>query len=343
MGKYFDWNTVFTRDKHINVVVGARGIGKTFGMRLQLINDYIKKGKRCIEIVRYKDDMKYLVENYHERIADFFPDFEFDARGEGLYIRRKTAGKAKVPWEQYGYVAALSMSHKTKRKTYKDVHRIIFDEFALNRRNVYERYLKDEVDSLSRVVSTASRERADGTGGDAPYIYLIGNATDRFNPYYEHWGFDADKLGITIKDGRLFYNVEQEEDIYRGTVAHNIAGETLETRMASGNAHDTLNDMCRLSKKKPAGAVPLLGIKWREKYFTLWRGKIDWHVEQKRPPEGVKTVATRLRDGAVNVQGGKWLRKNLRPLSEMYALGMCTFDTPNTFNEYLELMEWIEV
>lgn len=340
---YFDWGTVFCRDKKVNIVVGARGIGKTFGMRLQLIRDYIKREQRSIEIVRYKDDIKYMVSSYHERIEPFFPDYEFDSRSDGLYIRKKRKSKAKPPWELYCYIQALSTSHKSKRGTFKNVHRILFDEFALNSSNRFERYLPNEVDALARIVSTSSRERADGRGGETPYVYLVGNATDRFNPYYEAWGFDADELGITVKNNRLFYNVEADSDIYRGTTAHLISGESQETLMASGNAHAKLAELCVVSKRKPAGAVPMLGVRWKDKDFTLWRSAEVWHIENKSAPSDVRVIATRLRDGGINVAGGKWLRKNLRPLAEMYALGLCQFDKAATHNDYLELMEWVEV
>ena len=340
---YFDWSEVFARDKKVNVVVGARGIGKTFGMRLQLIRDYIKRGQRSIEIVRYKEDIKYMVSSYHERIEPFFPDYEFRSDSSGLYLRKKRASNVKAQWELYCYIQSLSTSQKAKRGTFKNVHRVLFDEFALDRTNRFERYLPSEVDDLARIISTASRERADGKGGEAPYAYLVGNAVDRFNPYYERWEFDADMLGITIKNGRLFYNVVADTDIYRGTTAHLVSGESRETKMASGNAHADLAELCKVEKRKPAGAVPMLGIKWNSKDFTLWRSSDMWHVENKKAPSDVRVVATRLRDGGVNVQGGKWLRKNLRPLVEMYSLGLCSFDKAATHNDYLELMEWIEV
>ena len=336
MAEYYDWQTIFSKDKYINIIVGARGIGKTFGLRLQTVNDFIKRGQFCMEIVRFKDEIPDLVRNYHSRLANFFPDWEFMAQTSGLYIRRRPEpGKKEAKWTQYGFIAAISQAHKKKRSTIPEgVHRIIFDEFTLDIRNTYARYLKNEVDFISSIVSTSSRERSDDKGGARPYLYLLGNATDRFNPYFEKYKLDADKLGLTIKNGVLFHNVPVDEDIYRGTLAHMIAGESRETAIAAGNAHAEL-----------PGAVPLLAVKWDDRIFTLYRTPMDWYVQGKPPPQGsgVRTVGTRLSDGAVNIPAGKWLRKKLRPLSEMYGLGMCLFDSPETYRSYIYLMEWLQM
>lgn len=349
MGKkkiYYDWELIFSKDRHINVITGARGIGKTFGLRLQTIKDFIKNGYLCIEVVRYKDEIKDVSKNYHVKLAKFYPDYEFTADSNGLYMRRLVDSDKKPPWLQYGFIAALSTAYKKKRATYPEgIHRIIFDEFTLNPHDTYARYLKNETDSLARIVSTASRERSDGQGGKTPYLYLLGNATDRLNPYFEQWGLDADILGLQIKNGVLFHNVPVENDIYRGTLAHAISGESEETRIAAGNAHEALPDLCRIEKKRPPHAMPLLAVKWKTDIYTLWRGKVEWYVQRKPPPKGmgVKTVATRLADGTIDIPAGKWLRKNLRPLSEMYGMGMCVFDSPATYRGYIELMEWLSV
>ena len=347
MADYYDWSLVFSKDKHVNIITGARGIGKTFGLRLQTIRDYIKKGWLCAEIVRYRDEVQDLVDDYHVKLAAFFPKYEFRSDSTGLYIRKKVSDDKKPPkWERYGFIGVLSVSYKKKRRSFPEgVHRIIFDEFALDPNDTYARYLNGEPDLLARITSTASRERNDDKGGHSPYVYLLSNATDRFNPYYERYGFDADKLGITIKDGRLFHNVEAKEDIYRGTVAHLLAGETRETQIAAGNAHEALPDLCRVSKKKPSGAVPLLAVRWKNDIYTLYRSSLEWYVQKKAPHvnSGVQIIATRLSDGGPNIPAGKWLRKKLRPLSEMYGMGMCLFDSADTWRGYVDLMEWLSV
>ena len=55
MSKYYDWNKTLAYDADVTMVVGARGIGKTYGVRLQCIMDYIKNGFRFVELVRYKN------------------------------------------------------------------------------------------------------------------------------------------------------------------------------------------------------------------------------------------------------------------------------------------------
>ena len=56
--QFFEWGPVFSRNAPITMVVGARGLGKTYGLRKECISEYIKKGLRFVEVSRFKSEQK---------------------------------------------------------------------------------------------------------------------------------------------------------------------------------------------------------------------------------------------------------------------------------------------
>ena len=74
------------------MVVGARGIGKTYGLRKFCIkNDYLKRGYRYVEIVRYKNQIAPFMKNYFSRLStdEDLKQYEFKTEGDTGYIRKK--------------------------------------------------------------------------------------------------------------------------------------------------------------------------------------------------------------------------------------------------------------
>ena len=54
---YWDLKRTLTHNTLINIIVGNRGGGKTFGFKEYAIDNFIKKGEQFGYIRRYKDDL----------------------------------------------------------------------------------------------------------------------------------------------------------------------------------------------------------------------------------------------------------------------------------------------
>ena len=54
MTAFYDWERTLSYDADITMVIGARGYGKTYGLRRQFLRDYIGKGYRFVEVVQLK-------------------------------------------------------------------------------------------------------------------------------------------------------------------------------------------------------------------------------------------------------------------------------------------------
>lgn len=104
MGKkkfsYYSFSNVLSYGGVFNMVMGARGLGKTYGAKKIVIKNAINKGQQFIYLRRYKTELKGRA-SFFADIADEFPDEEF--RVEGQFARRKVGER----WETIGYFIPL--------------------------------------------------------------------------------------------------------------------------------------------------------------------------------------------------------------------------------------------
>ena len=84
MAEFYDWAKTLSYDADVTMVIGARGIGKTFGLRRQCIRDFLKDGSRFVEITRYNNELSGVSDGYFNRLSELpeFGDYMFktDAR-----------------------------------------------------------------------------------------------------------------------------------------------------------------------------------------------------------------------------------------------------------------------
>ena len=229
--KYYDWNKTLSYNADVTIVVGARGIGKTYGLRKHCIKYYIKKGYKYVEVVRYKIQISSFIKNYFGRLStdDSFKKYEFKTEGDTGYIRLKddTLKKEENPWQPFMYVVALTDSQKLKTRTFDHVKYIIFDEFILDKKmKQFYKYLPCEVAVLQDIVDTISRETIETKEADKVKVILMGNALDALNPYFVKFNLYKDlKKGkyrrFNNKRGLLHY-VEVPDD-YKVTKQNSVA------------------------------------------------------------------------------------------------------------------------
>lgn len=129
---YYDWNKTFSYDAKVNMIISARGFGKTYGIRKACIKDFLKDGSRFVEIVRTKTALSgedAVQRGYFDKIIlkNEFPNHEFMIKGTKAYIREVCSDdvKNKNKWELIGYFVALSGMQQTKQRTFTRVKKVI--------------------------------------------------------------------------------------------------------------------------------------------------------------------------------------------------------------------------
>lgn len=279
---FYDWSKILTYDCNVSIVIGARGIGKTYGLRKFCIkNDFLKRGKKYIEIVRYKNQKTSFMSNYFGRLA-MDPDFnkyEFKIIGDKGYIREKSEDD-KNKWIQLMRCVALTEAQQLKTQTFENVRRIIFDEFVLDpRMKQFMKYLPDEVSILQDVIDTISRETEETRNADKVRVMMLGNSLDALNPYFCKWDLYKDLVpGIKVfNHGKCAldyvpYN-EEYANMKRDTVAFTFA-EKNQSSMAANNEFVQLKES-EFVKQKSEKAKCRYNITDGQKTFSVWLDVIE--------------------------------------------------------------------
>ena len=144
---------ILPRNADVNLLIGARGLGKTYGVRRYMLEDYIKNGICFVEVTRYREENNDVAAKYFDRIIEdnIFPDWEFRVHNKVAEARR-TGDKE---WKTCGYFIPLSLQQQKKKSTYVNVRNICMDEIIIDPDDIYHHYLRNEYEQLANLVDTA--------------------------------------------------------------------------------------------------------------------------------------------------------------------------------------------
>lgn len=181
---FWDIKRTSTHNMLINVIVGNRGGGKSFGAKELAIDNFIKKGEQFGYIRRYKEDLKQPMIQFFKDIEYKYPDYEFKTDSNYFYIRLKPANE-KEKWKDKdiaGYGFTLSTANNKKSISYPNITTLIFDEFLLEKGN--QHYLTDEPLKLLNLYETIARP---ATPHPRVTLWMLANAISITNPYFLFW------------------------------------------------------------------------------------------------------------------------------------------------------------
>lgn len=344
MPNFYDWEKTLAYDADVTMVVGARGIGKTYGLRKQCIRDFIKRKDRFAEIVRFKNEISDVAAGYFDRLGhdpDFEDEWVFKTDAKQMYIAKRTDDK-KPNWQVIGYFIAMTEAQKKKKKTYDYVKRIIFDEAVLDRKDRFHNYLNNEWGILAEIVDTISRERPD-VESTRPRLYLLGNALDISNPF-----FAVNRVKIPLEFGYRWYSGKtfllhyvQDAEYAKEKNKKTMAGRMrtlIGDKVASQNVFDIQNT--EFVKKKPARAKYTFGIVYGIKKFGIW---VDiqggyYHVTNKIPNNAGNIYYLQMDDASVNWLSANRLTPAMKVLIEVNQLGLIRYEDLATQTDFREIL-----
>ena len=181
---FWDIGKTLTYNSLINVIVGNRGGGKSYGAKKRAIDNFIKKGEQFGYIRRYKDDLLEPMKQFFKDIESKYPDFEFKSDSKYFYIRLRPADENEKWTEKdiAGYGFMLSTAGNKKSISYPNITTLIFDEFLLDDGN--QIYLKNEPIKLLNLYETVARP---GTDHPRVVLFMLANALSVTNPYFMLW------------------------------------------------------------------------------------------------------------------------------------------------------------
>lgn len=358
MAKYYDWHTTLSYNADVTMVVGARGIGKTYGLRKQCILDFLKHGWRFVEIVRYKKELSSVSDGYFSKLAhdEAFKKYVFRTDARYMYIADNVEGEkdekgrqVKTQWMVCGYFAALTEAQMQKKRTYDNVRRLIFDEAILERSDRYHRYLLNEFATLANLVDTVSRERAD-TVGVQPRLYLLGNALDIANPYFARYKVGTDlQYGFRWYDHKTFLLHYVKDDEYAaekmaGTVAGRMLAMSGDAGIASSNEFQMVSD--EFVYPKPKRAKFSFGIVLNGKRYGIWNDLSEGYVHVTGSiPNGMdkRTFTLTMADSRTNYMMATRLSKVMQSFQQYYWAGIVFYESVQVKADFQEVLNLLGV
>lgn len=170
--KYVNVNRWFSYDNlNFYVIVGGRGIGKTTGLGIKVLQDWLKDGSEFVYVRRYIKELQK-AKGFLAPIGNPEPKVIGLSTGAMAWVHNK---------KRIGYGLALSSQQSFKSGfDFRNVKTLIYDEAILKRGGMY-RYLDNEVEMLFELISTIFRDRV------GYRIFILGNNADVFNPYWQYF------------------------------------------------------------------------------------------------------------------------------------------------------------
>ena len=181
MNKVNDTSIYFTLDKIlsynalISIILGERGVGKSYGAKKFVAKRFINKGKQFVYLRRYKTELQKAMKDnkfWHQILNDKDPEMYKIMQNHKFSNSKDTMS---IDNKICGYAIPLSVANILKSSTYDNVDTIIFDEFIIDKGTYH--YLQNEVIQFLDVIETIARLR------DIRVI-MLGNAISITNPYF---------------------------------------------------------------------------------------------------------------------------------------------------------------
>ena len=177
---WVNWDYILDQPSSFISVVGARGVGKTYGIFKKLIEEK----KKFIYLRRLKsqlDQCGKLEGNPFKKInEDTSMDIKPFSSGGIISFREVDKNGSIV-----AVGVALSVVANVRGIDFSDYDYIVFDEFIASSG---ERPIKNEFSAFLNFYETVNRNR-ELEGKNAVKCIMLGNANTLINPYFSSWHF----------------------------------------------------------------------------------------------------------------------------------------------------------
>ena len=84
---FYDYSRILSYNAFVNILIGERGVGKTYGASKFVVKQFLNKGEQFAYIRRYKTELRQAVPQFFSSIINNneFPDAELTTKGKHFY------------------------------------------------------------------------------------------------------------------------------------------------------------------------------------------------------------------------------------------------------------------
>lgn len=257
---WYDVNKTLTNNALINIIIGPRGYGKTYGLKKKAISDFLKKGKQFIYLRRFQAELDLVKEGlFNDILVNGEFEGTIECKGDVFLYNDKICG----------YPIALSRANHYKSASFPFVGLIIYDEFIIDTsQNAH--YLKNEVRKFLDFFETVARMREDIKA------FLLANSLSFINPYTLYWNIKPPgqkRISKAVDNLVLLELVGDEEftEIKLETPFGKLNAGTEYEKMAVGN--EFILDNETFIEAKTGECKYLLTMEYDRMQMGIW---MDW-------------------------------------------------------------------
>ena len=269
---FYNPERIISYNALLNIIIGERGVGKTYGFKKFIVNRFLNKHKQFAYIRRYDTDLEASVGNtndnkFFEQIRKEFPNSEFKIS------RSKKVRKLYIDNKLCGYALPLSAADSLKSSSYENVDTIIYDEFML-KEGSSQHYLRNEPEIILDLIETIGRLRD-------IRIYCLGNAISSTCPLMAYFDltlpYNTDIK--TFKDGTIAVEYIKNEK-YREVKKASRFGKLIDGTKYGKYAIDNefLTDSKAFIKKKDKNAKFYFILYVNGKQYGIWRDFTNGYI-----------------------------------------------------------------
>lgn len=136
---YYNYDKILSYNCPVNILIGERGVGKTYGAKNFIISDYLKRKNEFLYLRRYENELKEVFQKDKSNKLDFFddikekyPDHNLETKNRKFYIDNYAFGIAK----------RMTAAQDLKSSTHNNIKTILIDEYFIEKNKRY--YLPNE-------------------------------------------------------------------------------------------------------------------------------------------------------------------------------------------------------
>ena len=272
MSFYYNFDKVFSYNALINLVVGGRGIGKSFNSKLAVIKRFLKTGEQFVYVRRYKTELDSAVPTFFQSIQakGYFEDHVFKVRKSKMLTEFYCDG------EICGYAIALSTSNVLKSAEFPNVKTIIFDEFIIDPSAGLYRYIRSECQMFLDLIETVFRMNDDGR------VIMLGNNAHFYGcPYAAFWDLELpyESEFKTFKNGTILVNYVADNPEFVNAKKNTRFGKVIEGTLYGDYAihNKSLRENDQFIAKRPSNNRFYCILVINGENFGVWQG-VDGYV-----------------------------------------------------------------
>lgn len=345
--RFYDWDHTLSHDARIYMIVGAKGIGKTYGLRKKLLAWQHRRGELFLEAFRTMQERRDGMDEWTAKLlsgGDVPEGYEYQTRSRRLVRHRVDEDGNRVKSakdETCGYFVSLSELQNAKRGTYDaGTRNVLMDEAIIDRRlDNTRRYKPYEWETLAKVIDSVLREQ---TGDNRrTRLFLLANAVDLVNPYFQaagihkvpefgyHWYLDKRMLLHYVPNDGSYASAK--EDSLSAIMMSAVDSERMgiDSEFVDGHNKYVLD-------KRPRLLRYMFGIAFQGDRFGVWETADGYLYVDTRMSDGMRAYALTCEDGAPNLVQARRSTGALKLLGEFYYLGYLRYETEYVRRTFLK-------